>query len=38
MSDKKYQEQRDTLRYAPKNGYARISTQDKDAMQSYAKR
>ena len=38
MSDKKYQEQRDSLLYAPKNGYARISAADKEAMQAYSAR
>ena len=38
MSESKYQALREQLTYAPKNGYAVISEQDKPEMEAYSKR
>ena len=38
MSENKYQALREQLTYAPKNGHARISDQDKTEMEAYCKR
>ena len=38
MSENKYQALREQLAYAPKNGHARISDQDKTEMEAYCKR
>lgn len=38
MSENKYQALREQLTYAPKNGHARISDQDKTELEAYCKR
>ena len=38
MSENKYQTLREQLTYAPKNGHAKISDQDKTKMEAYCKR
>lgn len=38
MSEKKYESQRETLLYKPKNGYAVISDTDRAAMDTYTRR